>query len=75
MFVILHDIVCVCHRIYPPLQTLDVSSELDTVTVDFSSVDIYTTDLQNQLSDLKGAVNISFGDFYAEVCILFVDKV
>ena len=52
-----------------------MSSELDKVTVDFSSVDIYTTDLQNQLSDLKGAVNISFGDFYAEVCILFVDKV
>jgi hypothetical protein len=50
-------------------QTLDVQAEVDKVNVDLSSVEVYSTSLKTQLSDLKDAVNISFSEFYSEVSI------
>lgn len=50
-------------------QTLDVQDEVDKVDVDLSSVEIYSSSLQTQLSDLKDAVNISFTEFYSEVSV------
>ncbi|XP_053407418.1 prominin-1-A-like isoform X1 [Mercenaria mercenaria] len=48
-------------------KTLDVQAEVDAINVNLSSVKIYSSSLQTQLSDLKDAVNISFTDFYTEL--------
>lgn len=48
-------------------QSVDINSTLDGLNVSFSSIQIYSPDLQQQLVDIREAVNISFQDFYTEV--------
>lgn len=48
-------------------SSIDIQSEIDAINVDLSTVTILSTDMQDQLNDLKSAVAIDYNGFQTEL--------
>ncbi|KAH3799275.1 hypothetical protein DPMN_152881 [Dreissena polymorpha] len=48
-------------------KTVNITGDIDTMVIDMSTVQVYSTDMKTQLADLKAAVGVNFTQFFEEL--------